>query len=222
MRFCKIQDGRRRSKFKNRPNLTPKITFWLSKSFPFIRFSQNLAWTYYLTLGTSLRKNFSFFSKSKMAAAAITANYEIAHNLKSIQLRAPIFFPRPMFSMVRNAMKLSFGFYDLGNYLKIQNCCEIGVFRLIHEALYFCSICNNLDSVHRIQTNFGMDILLDPRNKPAKEFFHFFQNPRWLPAVKNFRRVILFQCFCNNFDSVNRIQTKFVMNILLHPRNNHA
>ena len=82
---------------------------------------QNLAWTYYLTLGTSLRKNFSFFSKSKMAAAAITANYEIAHNLKSIQLRDPIFFPIPMFSRVRNAMKLSFAFYDLSNYLKFQN-----------------------------------------------------------------------------------------------------
>ena len=34
----------------------------------FIGSRQNLAWTYYLTLGTSLRKNFSFFSKSKMAA----------------------------------------------------------------------------------------------------------------------------------------------------------
>ena len=56
-----------------------------------------------------------------MAAAAITANYEIAHNLKSIQLRDPIFFPIPMFSRVRNAMKLSFAFYDLSNYLKFQN-----------------------------------------------------------------------------------------------------
>ena len=117
--------------------------------------------------------------------------------------------------------------YHLGSTIlattsKFKIAVEIGVFRLIHEALYFCSICNNLDSVHRIQTKFGMDILLDPRNKPAKEFFHFFQNPRWPPAVKNFRRVILFQCFCNNFDPVNRIQTKFVMNILLHPRNNPA
>ena len=60
--------------------------------------------------------------KSKMAAAAaITANYEIGHNLKSIQFRDPIFFPRPMFSRVRNAMKLSFAFYDLSNYLKIEN-----------------------------------------------------------------------------------------------------
>ena len=55
------------------------------------------------------------------AAAAITAKYEIGHNLKSIQVRDPIFFPRPMFSRVRNAMKLSFAFYDLSNYLKIQN-----------------------------------------------------------------------------------------------------
>ena len=55
-----------------------------------------------------------------MAAAAITANYEIAHNLKSILLRDPIFFPIPMFSRVRNAMKLSFAFYDLSNYFKIE------------------------------------------------------------------------------------------------------
>ena len=45
-----------------------KFTFLLGIWIPFIGFSQNLAWTYYLTLGTSLRKNFSFFSKSKMAA----------------------------------------------------------------------------------------------------------------------------------------------------------
>ena len=38
--------------------------------------------------GTSLRKNFRPIPKSKMAAAAaITAHYEIGHNLKSIQLR---------------------------------------------------------------------------------------------------------------------------------------
>ena len=66
-------------------------------------------------------EEFIIFSKSKMAAAAITANYEIAHNLKSIQLRYPIFFPRPMFSRVRNTMKLSFALLDLSNYLKIQN-----------------------------------------------------------------------------------------------------
>jgi hypothetical protein len=35
--------------------------------------------------------------------------------------------------------------------------------------------CNNLDLAHRIQTKFGMDILLDPWNKPAKEFFIFLK-----------------------------------------------
>ena len=52
------------------------------------------------------------------AAAAITVNYEIGHHLKSIQVRDPI-FSRSMFSRVRNAMKLSFVFYDHSNYLKI-------------------------------------------------------------------------------------------------------
>ena len=89
-----------------------QFTFFAITWIRLIGSRQNFAWTYYLTLGTTLRKNFSFFSKSKMAAAAITANYEIAHNLKSIQLRDPIFFPIPMFSRVRNAMKLSFAFYD--------------------------------------------------------------------------------------------------------------
>ena len=108
----------------------------------------------------------------------------------------------------------------------------------------------HLYPVHRIQTKFGIDILLDPRNKPAKEFFffskskmaaggqkfapncsamlleinvfaitwirfigfrqnlawtyyltlgtslrkffHFSQNPRWPPAVKNFQRYTFF------------------------------
>ena len=33
----------------------------------------------------------------------------------------------------------------------------------------------HFDPVHRIQTKFGMDILLDPRNKPAEEFFIFIK-----------------------------------------------
>ena len=45
-----------------------KFTFLLGICIPFIGFRQNLAWTYYLTLETSLRNNFSLFSKSKMAA----------------------------------------------------------------------------------------------------------------------------------------------------------
>ena len=107
--FLKIQDGRRRSKVQNRPNFTPQITFWLIIWIWFIRFGPNLAGRYYSTQGTSLCKNFLPIAKSKMAAAAaITANYEIGHNLKSIQFRDPIFFPRPMFSRVRNARKLSY------------------------------------------------------------------------------------------------------------------
>ena len=87
----KIQDGRRRSKVKNRPNFTPQITFRLIIWIRFIRFKPNLAGRY-STKGTTLRKNFWPIAKSKMAAAAaITANYEIGHNLKSIQLRDPIF-----------------------------------------------------------------------------------------------------------------------------------
>ena len=120
--FLKIQDGRRLSQVQNRPNFTPQIKFWLIIWIWFIRFGPNLAGRYYSTQGTSLCKNFLPIAKSKMAAAAaITANYEIGHNLKSIQFRNPIFFPRPMFSRVRNAMKLSFAFYDLSNYLKIKN-----------------------------------------------------------------------------------------------------
>ena len=115
--FLKIQDGRRRPKVQNRPNFTPQITFFAITWIRFIGFRQNLAWTYYLTLGTSLRKNFSFFSKSKMAAGGQK------------------FATRYTFSM------------------------------------FF----NNFDPVDRIQTKFGMDILLDPRNKPAEEFFIFLK-----------------------------------------------
>ena len=63
--FLKIQDGRRRSK------ICDALYFFNVFAITWIRFigsRQNLAWTHYLTLGTILRKNFSFFSKSKMAA----------------------------------------------------------------------------------------------------------------------------------------------------------
>ena len=66
--YRKIQDGRWGSKVQNLPNLTSQITFRLGIWIWFIRFGQNLAWTYFLTLQTSLRKNFSFIAKSKMAA----------------------------------------------------------------------------------------------------------------------------------------------------------
>ena len=61
----KIQDGRRRSK------ICEALYFFNVFAKTWIRFigsKQNLAGTYYLTLGTSLRKNVSFFLKSKMAA----------------------------------------------------------------------------------------------------------------------------------------------------------
>ena len=44
---------------------------------------QNLAWTYYLTIGTSLWKNFSFFLKSKMAAGGQKLNFDIISSQKS-------------------------------------------------------------------------------------------------------------------------------------------
>ena len=94
--FLKIQDDHGRSKVQNRPNFTPQITFLLIIWIRFIRFGPNLAGRYYSTQGTSLQKNFWPIAKSKMAAAAaIMANYEIGHNLKSIQVRDPSFFPRP-------------------------------------------------------------------------------------------------------------------------------
>ena len=34
---------------------------------------------------------------------------------------------------------------------------------------------SHLDPFHRIQSKFGMDILLDHRNKPAKDFFIFLK-----------------------------------------------
>jgi len=73
--FLKIQDGRLRSKVQNGPNLTLQITFRLGIWIRFIGFRQNLAWTHYLTLGTSLWKNFSFYSKSKKAASARKLNF---------------------------------------------------------------------------------------------------------------------------------------------------
>ena len=44
--FFKIQDGGLRSKVQHQPNLTPQITFRLRIWILFIRFGQNLAWTY--------------------------------------------------------------------------------------------------------------------------------------------------------------------------------
>ena len=78
--------------------------------------------------------------------------------------------------------------------------------------------CNNLDPVHRIQTKFGMDILLDPRNKPAEEFL-LFSKSKMAAGGQKFATRYTYECFCNNLDPVHRIQTKFSMDILLDPRN---
>ena len=75
--FLKIQDGRRRSK------ICDALYFFNVLAITWIWFygsRQNLAWTYYLTLGTSLWKNFSFFLKSKMAAGG---QIEFRHNFGS-------------------------------------------------------------------------------------------------------------------------------------------
>ena len=53
---------------------TPQSTFWLGIWISFILFGQNLAWIYYLTLEISMRKNFQYFSKSKMADGGQTFN----------------------------------------------------------------------------------------------------------------------------------------------------
>ena len=54
------------------------------------------------------------------ATAAITANYEIIITWKVYKLETT-FLSRPISSMVRNAMKLTFAFYDHSVYHKIQN-----------------------------------------------------------------------------------------------------
>ena len=123
---------------------------------------RNLAWIYYSTLEISLRTNFLFLSKSKIATAAaymvcffnnsecnimiwkksgidilldhrnkLAEEFFICHKSK---MAAPLLrkitksaitrklyklethFSRPMFSRVRNAIRLSFAFYDHNNY----------------------------------------------------------------------------------------------------------
>ena len=56
--FIKIQDGCWRSKIEFRQNFSSKITFWLGKWILVIQFRPNLSGTCYLTLRTSLGKNF--------------------------------------------------------------------------------------------------------------------------------------------------------------------
>ena len=62
---CKTQEGRRRSKVQNRLNLIPQITFWLGILIPSIWFGQNWAWTDFLIIQISLRKNLSVGANSR-------------------------------------------------------------------------------------------------------------------------------------------------------------
>ena len=86
----KIQDGRQRSKICDEllccyatllccyaTLLRLEINVFAITWIRFIGSKQNLAWTYYLTLGTSLWKNISFFLKSKMAAGGQKLNFDI-------------------------------------------------------------------------------------------------------------------------------------------------
>ena len=86
--FLKIQDGGLWSKVQNRPNLTSQITFQLSISIPFIRFGQNFAWTYKLTLETKLRKKFTFFWNSRWPPAAknwISTKFRLKNHISAWQ-----------------------------------------------------------------------------------------------------------------------------------------
>ncbi len=59
--------GRRRGGEREKGRRPSKVNVFAITWIRFIGFRQNLAWTYYLTLGTSLRKNFSFFAKDGRA-----------------------------------------------------------------------------------------------------------------------------------------------------------
>ena len=64
----------------------------------------------------------------------------------------------------------SYYFFCKIEWIKIGWICDA-----LHLWMFLQFLCNNFDTVHRIQTKFGMDILLDPWNKPAKEFFIFLK-----------------------------------------------
>ena len=70
-----------------------------------------------------------------------------------------------------------------------------------------------------------MDILLDTKNKPTDEFFHFYQNPRWPPAVKGSKSAKFDPAnhiSARHLDPVLSIRTKCSIDILLNPRNKPA
>ena len=66
-----------------------------------------------------------------------------------------------------------------------------------------------------------MDILLDPRNKPAKEFFIFLkiQDGRRRSKIEFQQNLLKNRILAWQMDPVHRICTKFGRKILLNPRN---
>ena len=90
-RLCPLVQNRRcPSEVKDRPNWTPQMTFRLGVLVSFIRFGQNLAWAWFLTMEVGLRKSFSFIAKSKWQRPLLRNIYEICHNLQTIQVTEQI------------------------------------------------------------------------------------------------------------------------------------
>ena len=80
----------------------------------------------------------------------------------------------------------------------------------------------HLAPVHRIQTKFGMDILLDPRNKPAEQFFIYWKiqdGRRPVKGPKSAKIDPLNHVLARNSDPAHPIWTKSGIDILLDPRN---
>ena len=143
-----------------------KITIRLGMWIPIILFGHYLAWTYYLTLETSLRKNY-FLSKNPRWPPGVkgkkSAKFDVANDISTPHLDPFHFSQNPRWLPSVKGPKLAK--FDLANYI---------------SALH-------LNPIHSIWTKYGMDILLDHRNKPAEEFFIYWkiQDFRQQSKVKN-------------------------------------
>ena len=145
-----------------------KFTFFAITWIRFIGSRQNLAWIYYLTLGTSLRKNFSFFSKSKMAAGG-------------------------------QKFVTRYTYECFCNFFAITSIRFIG-FRQNLAWTYYLTLGTSL-----------------------RRNFSFFSKSKMAAGGQKLRRVILFQCFCNNLDPVYCVLHKslfdYLNNLLTDCRN---
>ena len=127
-------------------------------------------------------------------------------------------------------LKISFYFVHITQNVQIDIKLPIGVFLALTGELYelLCHrkeeesemkgstlqnecFCNNLDPVHRIQTKFGMDILLDPRNNPAEEFFIF------LKIQDGCRRSKICEAlyFCGSYKLMGQLYTSYLNDIAI-------